>query len=308
MAEQAPEPKVFKIKLPMRLRISSKKKQALNLNVYRNLHFRSLSAQKNKFAKIAKKLLRGIPPLGVITLEYEVCPKSKRRLDIMNVGSIVDKYFSDALTDNGIIEDDDYIHIPSVSFVFGKLVKSEYILVTITEIEPREEAKPMRVLLDREDIQTALTAFVSSLNIPNAYGVRISIVDDEIVAEVTFLEHDAPPPEEEAPKKRGRGGRPKGSKNLPKTQPEETTDVDEALPASADISSPGTDPSPADEASDGDETETDETESKVSSKNLFGDKDDPSSEDDGEEEIDPSDTPESDEPVKKKKKGSIFDA
>lgn len=297
---------VFKLKLPMRIKTSSKKKQALNLNVYRNLHFRSLDAQKKMFYKIAKKLLRGIPPLGVITLHYEVFPQTKRRLDIMNVGSIIDKYFSDSLTECGIIEDDDYTHIPQVSFAFGGLVKSEHLLVTITEIEPRKEAMPMRVLLDNDDIQRALTTYVSTLNIPNASGVRLISDDGVITAEVLFdLDPDASEVSEEKPKRR-RGGRPAGSKNKPK----ETANVDETVSTGATGSSEGTDPASADEATPATETEADEvaTPKGKSRKNLFGDKESPSSEDDGEAEEATPDTP---EPVAKEtgaKKGSIFDS
>lgn len=299
----------------MRVKTSSKKKQALNLNVYRNLHHRSLHAQKTQFEKIVKKLLRGIPPLGTVTLHYEVYVQTKRRLDVMNVGSIVDKYFSDCLTNEGVIIDDDYKHIPKISFSFGGLVKSEHVLVTITEIEKRKESKPMRVLLDTADIQKALTTYVAGLNIPNASGVRLSTTSNgDITAEVLFdLDEPTPEnkPEETAPKKRGRGGRPRGSKNLPKTQPEETADVDAPVQDSADSGSAGDPNTPEVETSMDSNTETREVpgpQTKATKKgNLFGDEETPSSEDDSKAEADPSDTPEPIEPVKKKK-GSIFDA
>jgi hypothetical protein len=303
--EKVPERRVFKVKLPMSVRTSSKKKQALNLNVYRNLHFRSLSAQKNKFQKVVKKLLRGIPPLGVITLHYVVYPGSKRRLDVMNVGSIVDKYFSDTLTIEGIIEDDDYTHIPHVSFAFGEITKDDgHILVIITEIEPKKENTPMRVMLDQDDIQTALTTYVSSLNLPNAFGVKLDVVNDEITAEIVFgnttTKNDVPG-EVTPSKKRGRGGRPAGSKNKLKNQ-EVTADVDNTVQDGAADSSGGD----AEGATEETPTTTEEkapTTKASSRKNLFGDEETPSSEDDGTAE-----TPTSDDAPEPVKRGSIFDS
>ncbi len=306
--------------LPMRVKTSSKKKQALNLNVYRNLHHRSLHAQKKKFEELAKKLLRGIPPLGVITLHYEVCVETKRRLDIMNVGSIIDKYFSDSLTAHGIIRDDDYKNIPRVSFSFGGLVDKEHVLVTITEIEKRKESKPMRVLLDKDDIQKALTTYVAGLNIPNASGVVLSVVSGAITAEVLFdTTETEPTPEEDtpfdaapAPKKRGRGGRPAGSKNKPKAEPKEANDVGTPVQAGAADSSAGDPVAPEVETPSADPEGTEEvtvtgvTPTGTKKGNLFGDRDDPSSEDDGQAEATPAAAPVTEEPAKKR--GSIFDA
>ncbi len=306
----------------MRIKTSSKKRQALNLNVYRNLHFRSLSAQKNEFYEVAKKLLQGIPPLGIITLHYEVYVETKRRLDIMNVGSIVDKYFSDTLTSEGIIEDDDFKNIPSVSFAFGGFVDKEHVLVTITEIESR--STPMRVLLDTADIQKALTTYVEGLNIPNANGVQLDYVNGEITAEVLFgTDENEPTPEENTPedavptpKKRGRGGRPKGSKNLPKAEVKEADDVGTSVQAGAAGSSEGDNLPSADEAST--TTPPSDTNTKpvtvtggTKKGNLFGDRETPSSEDDGDTaeatpDHAPAPIPVDEEP--KVKRGSIFDA
>ncbi len=293
----------------MRVRTSSKKKQALNLNVYRNLHHRSLHAQKKKFEELAKKLLRGIPPLGVITLHYDVCVETKRRLDIMNVGSIIDKYFSDSLTAHGIIRDDDYKNIPRVSFAFGGFVDKEHVLVTITEIEPR--STPMRVLLDDQDIQKALTTYVHLLNIPNASGVKITTADGELTAEVMFgpvPDENEPTPDETAPKKRGRGGRPRGSKNLPKTEPKEADDVGTSVQASVAGSSEGANLPSADETSASTAAEIPDEPKATKKGNLFGDRETPSSEDDGQAEATPAATPEPVAEEPKAKKRSIFDA
>lgn len=318
------DPRVFKIKLPMRVKTSSKKKQALNLNVYRNLHHRSLHAQKTKFEKIAKKLLQGIPPLGVITLHYEVCPESKRRLDIMNVGSIVDKYFSDALTHEGIIEDDDYKHIPKVTFDFGGLHPEEHVLVTITEIEPRKENKPMRVLLDKFDVEKALTAYVSSLNIPNASGAHLKIEDGEITAEVMFkpiaeesyspvndIQPISVPIDETISEETPAEEKPKRRKRRTKAEMEaarETANVDETAATSPDLSDGGDTQKPQSETAPVTDTETVTEQPKATPKgNLFGDKETPSSEDDSSKEVTLDSAPEPVVTEEPKKRGSIFD-
>jgi len=158
-----PTQRAHSISLPMRIQTSSKKQTALNLNVYRNLHHRSHHALKKKFEKLATDLLGDIPPMGRIRLHYSVCPQTRRRLDIMNVCSVIDKYFSDALTENGIIEDDDYTHLDFVSCGFGGLAPKEHVLVTITEIEERDPMKlAMTAELGAEDIKEAIANYVST--------------------------------------------------------------------------------------------------------------------------------------------------
>lgn len=269
----------------------------MNLNVYRNLHFRSLSAQKNNFAKIAKKLLQDIPSMGTIGLHYAVCPGTKRRLDIGNVASIIDKYFSDCLTEYGVIEDDNYKYIPFVSSGFGGLAKEEHVLVTITEIEPRKKTD-MRILLDQPDIQQALDNFVYDQGIKGATGVQLSVVDGEVVAEVLIGTAKATPvPEKKTtPAKKGRGGRPAGSKNKPK----EPVDVETTTDSSTDVGSGGTTPTPETEAP----VPAKETEGKSPSKNLFGETPEESS---STKDSAPETKPAGDE-AKPVKKNSIFDA
>lgn len=201
------------------------KKEALNLNVYRNLYFRALSAMKKNFEARAKKLIqkKNIPSLGRIWLHYEIFPNQRGRVDTMNVGSIVDKFFSDSLTNAKIIEDDDYTKVVFNSFCFGAVVKGEaFVRVHIIELEPRNK-RDMRVLLDQADVQAALEAYVEERGLSGASGVKLTVENGEITAEVLFgvntpalTESD----EDSAPKKRG--GRPLGSKNKPK--PEVTED------------------------------------------------------------------------------------
>jgi hypothetical protein len=297
-----PTHREFEIKLPMRLRTSSKKVTALNLNVYRNLHYRSLTALKHKFQNNGKKLLKteGIPPLGRIQLQYRVFAKTKREFDVANICSIVDKFFCDTLTHAGIIEDDNWKFLDSVSFGFGGFDTEEYVLVTITEIEPRK-GNPMRILLDEDEIQTALEAYVQTMGLSGVTGVDLTSDDDgNVSAEV--LMGNSKPATKKAPAK-SRGGRPKGSKNKPKEEESEDDDVE----VSGEDSNAGDgagDAEPAKTKSSGDSEDSTKAEAKAgskSSKNLFGDEETESSKGDVPEEAE--DAP----AVKPAKKSSIFD-
>ena len=307
-----PTQREFKVYLPMRIQSSKKKKTAMNLNVYRNLHFRSLTAQKKNFAKIAKELLRGMPQLGRIRLHYDICPSTKRRLDIVNVGSIVDKYFSDSLTENEIIEDDNYLYLDHVSFGFGGIVKEEYVLVTITEIEKKDNI--MKVLLDNNDLQIACNNYVETLGIAGASGVKLSVGDNgEIEAEVLFGIVETTPPTPAPAKPKSKGGRPAGSKNKVKPKEEPDGPVEAADPISGDSGNGARSKTPETETPSTVTKDDDTPTPKAStggkkSKNLFEESPEESSKTD-----DTPTTPEtggSDEasPTPVKKKSSIFDS
>ena len=88
------------------------KKIKLNLNVYRNLHYKVNNKAKNIFTQ---RLILDYPELSLIhsefvCLNYSIIPNDRQRFDIMNIVSIVDKFFLDALVNIGCIPDDDYTH------------------------------------------------------------------------------------------------------------------------------------------------------------------------------------------------------
>lgn len=280
---------VFQVKLPMRMSVNSRGEvESLNLNVYRNLHFRNLSYQKNAFQKKVDPLLSGFPKLGKVTLHYQINPKSKGRLDTMNVGSIVDKYFSDVLVEAGVILDDDYNNVVFNSFEFGCVCPLDpHVLVTITETEPRR-TEQMRILLDQNEIQQALDAFVKTMGLTGVQSVELSASPDgdvtaEIVMGIVMTKTPTHPAYREVDQsgiiiRPKRGGRPLGSKNKPK-DPE---DVAATGTSSSDSNGAGI-TEPAEEEVNGIETddevdaEDNGTESQeqngTASPNLSGDSD-----------------------------------
>lgn len=103
------------------------KRFALNLNVYRNAHYQVLNKAKIIFKN---QLLADYPEIQRIKahqveIEYYIDRCDKRKFDTMNIISIVDKFFLDALVEFGCIPDDNYNYVlyksPSVSSEIKKI-------------------------------------------------------------------------------------------------------------------------------------------------------------------------------------------
>lgn len=275
-------PRTFEIRLPIRLPLSKKKMGGLNLNIYRNLHHYQAASQKIAFATCVKPYLKGIPRLDQISLEYRLFYDSKRRIDVMNFGSIVDKYFSDTLVEYGIIGDDDSHTISSVSFEFGGYAKDAHFLVRI-----QEERKNMHITFDTLDIQNAIRFKMASMGLEINDDIELSFEDGQITAEVTtgsstyvkVLDQDTPSTksdsddpfvtsrlskeETDEPAPRKRRGRRKGSKNKPKEEDQQVeADVAEHSADSGSDANPGA-------SEDGKQEATPSKTKKANS--LFGD-------------------------------------
>jgi len=112
--------------LPTHVLIPRKTKKArritMNLNVYRNTHYHVLNQAKKIFKEDIGQQLRGLPIYGKnLKLKYVIY--LHRKGDIMNVGSIVDKFFCDALIDYGKIKDDNCEYITEVTVKYGGIDK-----------------------------------------------------------------------------------------------------------------------------------------------------------------------------------------
>lgn len=103
------------------------KKFALNLNVYRNAHYQVLNKAKIIFKN---QLLAYYPEIQKIKahqveIGYYIERCDKRVFDTMNIISIVDKFFLDALVEFGCISDDNFKYVlykaPSVSSEIEKI-------------------------------------------------------------------------------------------------------------------------------------------------------------------------------------------
>ena len=113
---------VARIDLPLKLTLG-RKNYALNLNFYRNAHYQILNHLKVSFTDLVEPELKKLPKLSKANLTYTYYPGSKRLSDTANVCSIVDKFFCDALVRSGVIPDDNYTYIPSISYNYGSIDK-----------------------------------------------------------------------------------------------------------------------------------------------------------------------------------------
>lgn len=104
-----------KIVSPLYVTLSRKtvkdKKIALNMNTYRNLHHRVNNDAKKIYSEMLKEQLEGLKINTPVEITYKVYKPSMRRLDKMNVVSVVSKFLLDSITEYGCWEDDndDYV-------------------------------------------------------------------------------------------------------------------------------------------------------------------------------------------------------
>lgn len=97
-----------KITLPTSITLGKKKvkKVYLNLNGYRNWHYQV----SNNVKKLFKEKVRGNLDFcfsDKIEITYDYYAPDKRKRDLMNVIAVVDKFFQDAMVEEGCIETDD---------------------------------------------------------------------------------------------------------------------------------------------------------------------------------------------------------
>lgn len=118
----------MRIVLPLEVYTSKsqtkKSKFILNLNNYRNTHFFKLNKAKQEYSEIVKGLIgEDVEQLQHASLTFTYYPKTKRRVDVSNPCSVIDKFTCDALTEIGLIEDDNVNFIKDVRYTFGGVDK-----------------------------------------------------------------------------------------------------------------------------------------------------------------------------------------
>jgi len=103
--------------IPLRCPKSSRKYFYFNLNNYRNAHYQVLNRTKRWFLEwfLLKKINQKCPK-PPLELNYRIWPK--RKADLGNIGSVLDKYMEDALVKKGIISDDNVDIVQKISFEF----------------------------------------------------------------------------------------------------------------------------------------------------------------------------------------------
>lgn len=110
---------------PLRVAQSKSKDFILNMNVYRNAHYRTLHSTKKEYESVMENQIRFKVPdsMTKISVTYVVYPQTRRKCDLMNVVSIHSKYFLDTLVKLGKLPDDSYDHVIKESTAFGYVDK-----------------------------------------------------------------------------------------------------------------------------------------------------------------------------------------
>ena len=126
---------VYTVESPIRVKVSANKHFSLNLNQYRNAHYFTLNTAKVNYGNIMAPLLKDIPHLGKVTITYSLYLKGKKRRDVNNILTVVDKFLADCLVNAGILNDDDYSHLDYSVFRFGGFTdKESHVIIEINQV------------------------------------------------------------------------------------------------------------------------------------------------------------------------------
>jgi len=110
-------------------------KVLLNLNVYRNLHYRTSNDAKIVYKGLFKDVLSHKKFSTPVEITYKIFKGSKRKLDKMNIISIVSKFLLDAITEYGCWEDDNDDYIKTETILPTEIDKNNpRVEITIKEI------------------------------------------------------------------------------------------------------------------------------------------------------------------------------
>lgn len=110
---------MWTIDLPLSVTVGADKKFILNLNHYRNAHFRTLDKAKKRFTELVRLRIRHLPHMDKVNITYTYFAPSKRLADTNNICSIVDKFFADTLVSAGKLTDDNCLMLLETKFRFG---------------------------------------------------------------------------------------------------------------------------------------------------------------------------------------------
>lgn len=99
----------------------------LNLNEYRNAHYRTLNKAKKDYHWEVLALLpvtaKGAYIGKEVVVEYTLYQPTNRLCDVANICSIVDKFACDALTQCGVWDDDNINTVKAVIYSWGGVDK-----------------------------------------------------------------------------------------------------------------------------------------------------------------------------------------
>lgn len=127
---------MYRFSSPLQIFVG-KRKFILNLNNYRNTHYRVLNNAKVTYKMYMKKQIEKLPKLQPpIQITYTVFKGDKRNCDIGNICSVHQKFFEDALVELGKLPDDNHNMIKRSIFEWGGIDKlNPAVMIMIEEVK-----------------------------------------------------------------------------------------------------------------------------------------------------------------------------
>lgn len=127
---------MYRFSSPLQIFVG-KRKFILNLNNYRNTHYRVLNNAKVTYKMLMKKQIEKLPRLQPpIQITYTVFKGDKRNCDIGNICSVHQKFFEDALVELGKLPDDNHNMVKRTIYEWGGIDKlSPCVQIMIEEVK-----------------------------------------------------------------------------------------------------------------------------------------------------------------------------
>ena len=196
------------IDLPIYIRLGkSQDRFSLNLNIYRNAHFHTLSTAKSVFENIVMQRISHLPVMTRVDLTYRLFFGSKRAIDVANICCIVDKFFCDTLVNQKKLIDDNMDNISAITYRWGGVDKyNPRVEVTLGNIQTLQTTKDntMRIMLTQVEIEDAIKDVVlQQITLREDQDITIAfegVKDGEFSVHVTILKQEGKQ-EETLPKK-----------------------------------------------------------------------------------------------------------
>lgn len=110
---------------PLKIFASKAKQFILNLNQYRNTHYRVLNNCKINYKKYMEGQIKRVVPQSKVICIYTVYASSNRSFDLGNVCSVHQKFFEDAFVELGKLPDDNTQYIPLIIYKAGGVDKEK---------------------------------------------------------------------------------------------------------------------------------------------------------------------------------------
>lgn len=127
---------MYRFSSPLQIFVG-KRKFILNLNNYRNTHYRVLNNAKVTYKMLMKKQIEKLPRLQPpIQITYTVFKGDKRNCDIGNICSVHQKFFEDALVELGKLPDDNHNMVKRTIYEWGGIDKlNPCVMIMIEEVK-----------------------------------------------------------------------------------------------------------------------------------------------------------------------------